>query len=130
MIDSCGSVHCFMYVNFQEGYWAPAMLVVWLSSPDRDRWCSNMAISRIYKWYVMHSIIEPGSEKISPKWKSSIWICWHIRYFLLCMSMKDTQNCIKTKWNALILLRLTPRINHFPLLITSKGFCKQCIHMS
>jgi len=49
--------------------------------------------------------------------------------FLLCMSMKDTQNCIKTSRNALILLRVRPGINHFPLLITSKGFCKQCIQM-
>ena len=44
------------------------------------------------------------------------------------MSMKDTQKCIKTSQNALILLRIRPRINHFPSLITSKGFCKQCIH--
>ena len=46
------------------------------------------------------------------------------------MPMKDTQNCIKTSWNALILLRIRPRINHFPLLITSKVFCKQCIQTS
>jgi len=31
--------------------------------------------------------------------------------------------------NALILLRIRPRINHFPLLITLKGFCKQCIQV-
>jgi len=50
--------------------------------------------------------------------------------FLLCMSMKDTQNCIKTSCNALILLRIRLRINQSPLLITSKGFCKQCIQIS
>jgi len=50
--------------------------------------------------------------------------------FLLRMSMKDTQNCIKTSWNALILLRIRPRINYFHLLIASKEFCKQCIQMS
>ena len=69
---------------------------------------------------------EPVSEKIALKWKSSIWIFW---YFLLCMPMKDTQNSIKTSWNALILLRIRPMINHFPLLITSKMICKQCIQM-
>ena len=33
-------------------------------------------------------------------------------------------------YKKLILLRLRPRISHFSLLITSKGFCKQCIQMS
>ena len=66
---------------------------------------------------------EPGSEKIALKWKSSIWIFWY-DIFLFCMPMKDTQNCIKISWNALILLSIRPRINHF-LLIN-----KQCIQMS
>ena len=44
--------------------------------------------------------------------------------FLFCMPMKDTQNCIQTSWNALILLNIRPRINHF-LLIN-----KQFIQMS
>jgi len=44
--------------------------------------------------------------------------------FLFCMPMKDTQNCIQTSWNALILLNIWPGINHF-LLIN-----KQCIQMS
>ena len=43
--------------------------------------------------------------------------------FLFCMPMKDTQNCIQTNWNALILLSIRPRINHF-LFIN-----KQCIQM-
>ena len=43
----------------------------------------------------------------------------HLKHiFLFCMPMKDTQDCIQTSWNALILLRIRPRINHCPLLIT------------
>jgi len=67
---------------------------------------------------------EPGSEKIALRWKSSIWIVDTYDMFLFCMPMKDTQNFIQTSWNALILLNIRPRINHF-LLIN-----KQCIQMS
>jgi len=55
---------------------------------------------------------------------------WDIFLLCTCMLMKDTQNSIKTSWNALILLRIRPGMNHVPLLITSKEFCKQYIQIS
>jgi len=59
-----------------------------------------------------------SSEKVVYEYFDTYDIC------LFSMPMKDTQNCIQTSWNALILLRIRPRINHF-LLIN-----KQCIQMS
>jgi len=75
---------------------------------------------------------QSGSEKIALKWKSSTE---YINILILKISFCSAQyaNERYTKLysnNALILLRIRPRINHFPLLITSKGFCKQCIQMS
>jgi len=69
----------------------------------------------------------PSSERVAP-FMNSLILTSKISFFF-CMPLKDTKNCIQTSWNALILLRIRPRINHFPLLITSWGFCKQCIYI-
>jgi len=36
----------------------------------------------------------PLSEKVVYNYKYKINVFWYSKYFLLCISMKDTQNCI------------------------------------